>query len=172
MITTKNKIKALFTIALTSLLLVSFMFLVESRWIIINTTSSMKPGLYFMQSGSIRRGDIVGFCLPKADQELALARHYVSPSQTCHGATPLLKRVVALPHDAVVFTSQSLTVAGKKIALTISLQDGQGRALTHYPYGIYPDSTGYWLLGNDGTISWDSRYFGPIPAALILGKYR
>ncbi len=48
---------------------------------------------------------------------------------------------------------------------TIRTTDSKGRRLSHMSYGSYTIPSGeIFLLGENLVVSWDSRYYGPVPA--------
>ena len=52
-------------------------------------------------------------------------------------------------------------------------RDAHGRALPHFPrvsYVVQPDQV--WLVSSYNAASFDSRYFGPVSAALVDGRAR
>lgn len=136
----------------------------------INLTESIKVGLYAKSFGEVHRGDFVALCLPIQDQQLGLERHYLMPGTKCHGSVPLLKQVIAVPGDHVQLTMDFVAVNGKYYPYVTENKDHLGRELNHYPRGDYAQTQGYWLMGNVSPHSWDSRYWGPLPAKQILYK--
>ena len=74
------------------------------------------------------------------------------------------------PTDArAVF--RALTVDGRALVhSSVRLVDAEGRALAAYAGGIVPP--GHLYLHSDYAGSYDSRYFGPLPDAGLLGLAR
>jgi len=93
------------------------------------------------------------------------------PFQVCSGGySSLLKPVAAVEGDCVAISAQGIAVNGVLIpnsrALTI---DTMGRPLKPMENGFYTVKPGtIWLISSHDH-SFDSRYFGPLPSANILG---
>jgi signal peptidase I len=113
----------------------------------------------------IARGDVVVFEKPDGD--------------TNDQIKDLIKRVVALPGETVVFDQNKVYINGKLLnepylpAGTIT-QPGPG--LSTYPYKCTVDDPckippgTVWVMGDNRTNSKDSRYLGPIPQDKIVGR--
>jgi type IV secretory pathway protease TraF len=72
-----------------------------------------------------------------------------------------LKQIAGIPGDIVTVTPQGSYINGRLIPNSAPVPP------RHYPYGQYIlGPTDLWLVGKD-PMSWDSRYFGPIPESLI-----
>jgi signal peptidase I len=92
----------------------------------------------------------------------------------------LIKRVIALPGETVVFKDNKVYIDGKRLNEpylpdnTPSQPAAAGqvnwdhRCTTDDPCKIPPDSV--WVMGDNRTNSRDSRYIGPIPDAKIVGR--
>ena len=101
----------------------------------------------------VRRGDIVVFKRPPHVQ--------AGPE-----VKDLVKRVIGLPGDTVEARNGEVLVNGKALkepyvpkgATTTSVSP------THVP------AKQYWVMGDNRTVSEDSRYFGPINGDLIVGR--
>ncbi len=111
--------------------------------------------------GSVHRGDIVVFARPP----LVEADY-----------TDLVKRVIGLPGETIGTADGHITIDGKTLAepwlprplpQTEPSSVPQAFSLTH-PYTI--PAGHYFVMGDNRPDSEDSRYFGPIPANLIVGK--
>lgn len=144
----------------------------------LNTTQSLPPGFYqFIPSSleQIERGAIVMACPEYSEiQREARARGYLHYGLACPGVfAPLFKRVMALPGDYVTVTRDGITVNEHPVANTGRLMaDSQGRALPPLPTsGIVPSGM-VWLLSDYAPRSYDSRYFGPVPASTVYGLAR
>jgi signal peptidase I len=109
----------------------------------------------------VHRGDIVVFRRPP----LELAPY-----------NDLVKRVIGLPGDTVASVNGRITIDGKVLAepwLPKPSPETLPSPLTapyslNHPYKV--PSGKYFVMGDNRTDSEDSRYFGPIPASLIVGK--
>lgn len=139
----------------------------------LNATPSYPLGLWRIErlDGPIKVGDLVFICMPQGPgQTLGLERGYLRAGLCPGGAGPLIKTVAALP-GAHVEVGRSVTVDGRVLAHSrVSLVDAEGRSLAAHAGGIVPP--GHLYLHSDYAGSYDSRYFGPIPAAGLLGLAR
>jgi signal peptidase I len=113
---------------------------------------------------SVNRGDIVVFARPPLeDQEYA----------------DLVKRVIGLPGETISSKNCAVYINGKLLDEPWLPKSSSSctRGLPGDPYPQY-DLPGpvhipageYYVMGDNRTDSEDSRYFGPIPASLIVGR--
>lgn len=94
---------------------------------------------------------------------------------TCpDGYAALLKPVAAWPGDTVTTSAKGLSVNGTAIPNSAPLtKDGLGRQLHPYPFGQYRVPRGQiWVLSTYSKKSFDSRYFGPVPLAVVMDWVR
>ena len=135
----------------------------------LNISPSYPMGLYKEVKGQWGRHDMVLSCLPKHVAAMGIDRGYLGLSSQCNGHTPVIKKVIALAGDNVEIDSH-MWVNGKAIANTpVNSTDSLGRPLPRADGGTTPD--GYvWLLSNHIENSFDSRYFGTIPASMVQFK--
>jgi len=142
----------------------TLLFIGVYQSLVFNITPSMPEGIYLKTHSSIKRGSIVLVCLDKEQAKFGLTRHYlIEGNRNCNNTVPLIKEVIAVPHDNVLLTDNSISVNGKKYQYPTFYQDSAHRPLPVYPRGEYPNTTGNWLLGVTDPRSWDSRYWGPLP---------
>ena len=141
----------------------------------INWTRSAPIGLYSThQPDAVTRNDLVVVCLQGGVAGLGRARGYL-PAGTCpSGTSPILKQVVAVAGDEVELQGNFFAVNGRVIDRSQRHSvDSLGRPLEPLPFGRRTVRDGeVWVLGVHRERSWDSRYFGPIPAASIVGTAR
>jgi conjugative transfer signal peptidase TraF len=133
---------------------------VTARRFTWNLTPSLPRGLYLLLPGtSPTRGAIVLFDVPTSARPFAVTRHYL-PS----GAR-LLKRVVGLPGDRVCVAGSAVFINGRVFA-PVLLSDSRGRHLEPVSFcgPIPPDEV---FVATPTPLSFDSRYFGPIPLAAL-----
>ena len=140
-----------------------------------NRSESMPAGIYWLIGGPPHKGDLVT-CLPvtRASRvpnpafDLAVKRGYVRPGE------PLLKKVVALEGDRISIGPAGVCVNGVPLPNSRPLErDGASRPLLQVVLSDYPLQPGEVLLMSDySTQSFDGRYFGPIPKALIQSVVR
>jgi len=116
--------------------------------LIFNITPSMPEGIYLKTHSPIKRGSIVLVCLDKEQAQFGLSRHYlIKGDRDCSNTVPLIKRIIAIPHNNVLLTDDSVTVNGKKYPDPTYYKDSANRPLSVFPRGEYPNTTGYWLIG-------------------------
>jgi signal peptidase I len=114
----------------------------------------------------VGRGDIVVFARP--------------PAENCGGATvpDLVKRVIGLPGETISLSGHGyVDINGKRLSepwlpsaaqgTTVPGPRGTPYSLVH-PYKIPAGE--YFMMGDNRGDSCDSRYWGPIPKSLIVGK--
>ena len=141
------------------------------RW---NGSGSMPRGLWIVETrdGAVRRGEIVAACPPDtiAVREAAL-RGYIPAGHCLDGLEPLLKTTAAVAGDVVTVTPSGVVVNGMPIEDTAPLDhDSAARLLRPFPAGNYSVPPGQvWLLSSHQSRGFDSRYFGPVPAANVRG---
>ncbi|MCA1408831.1 conjugative transfer signal peptidase TraF [Ensifer sp. IC3342] len=113
-------------------------------------------------------GDLVFICPPQTTAiREARARGYLRPGLCPAGVAPLIKSVVAVAGRRVD-VGTSVSVNGRLVpSSTLAQRDAWGRQMTPFSGGIVPAD--YVFLHSAFAGSYDSRYFGPIPAAGILG---
>nr|WP_244301590.1 conjugative transfer signal peptidase TraF [Stappia sp. P2PMeth1] len=139
----------------------------------LNLTPSYPLGLWRIVplDRPIATGDLVFICPPdNAAFSQAHERGYVRRGLCSGWLSPLIKTVVALPGQLVV-VDVGITIDGSVLAHSdIRRTDAEGRALSSWSGGIVP--AGYLFLHSTFAGSYDSRYFGPIPASGVLGLAR
>lgn len=133
--------------------------------VLVNTTPSEPLGLYARTNLPPAQGRLVAFrappsAFPYADLHLAYLHR-----------VPLLKAVAAGPGDQVCAATDILTINGRPRGV-IAERDRQGRALPHWR-GCRTLAPGeFFALADRVPNSFDSRYFGPISAASVIGVFR
>ncbi len=132
----------------------------------------MPLGIYIRDNTPIKRGDLIAFCLTPSEQQLGLNRGYLIHGTRCQISEPLIKKVIAIPHDNVTLTSQHIIVNGNTFDYATRLKDSKNRLLSPYPRGNYTNTQSYWVIGTASLQSWDSRYFGPIAKNQMLEKIK
>lgn len=136
----------------------------------INLTPSEPLGLWriIKLDRPARVGDLVFICPPQTPaMREARSRDYLRSGLCPGGVAPLIKTVFAVPGQRIEIGT-SVTVDGHPVRFSgLALRDGQGRPMTPSPGGIVP--AGSVFLHSSFGGSFDSRYFGPVPASGILG---
>ena len=113
----------------------------------------------------VNRGDIVVFSRP--------------PAENCGGpeVNDLVKRIIGLPGDVVSLSGGYVYVDGRRLDETWLPADEQGKTEPGpagnssnlvRPYRV-PANT-YFVMGDNRGDSCDSRFWGPVPKSLIVGK--
>lgn len=139
----------------------------------LNLTPSEPLGLWRIAAVNrpVARDDLVFVCPPLTpDLAAAFERGYLHRGLCPGGLAPLIKTVAALPGQRVE-TGPNVVIDSAPLAhSSIRASDGAGRALQPYAGGIVPP--GFVFLFSPYETSYDSRYFGPVPANGVLGLAR
>jgi conjugative transfer signal peptidase TraF len=140
----------------------------------INDTSSMPRGLWRVVAERVplRHGEVVTICPPDTPPiRLGAGRGYIPPGLCPDGFEPLVKPIAATAGDCVAVSRTGVVVNGRLVPSTAPLtRDSAGRPLRPFTAGTCTVPRGnVWLLSEHDPRSFDSRYFGPVPAANVLG---
>ncbi|GEM_PF-520987 len=143
----------------------------------INLSPSAAIGLYRAESPAgragtlLRRGSLVAACLPPTLASWGRRRRYLGRGSCGDGSAPVGKTIFALPGDTVSVGPAGLACNGALAPNTRALaRDRHGRQLPRIRAGRYVVPTGQvWLVSTRHPGSWDSRYYGPVPIAAIVG---
>jgi conjugative transfer signal peptidase TraF len=136
-----------------------------------NLTRSYPLGLWRIEplDGPPAVGDLVFIC-PPDNTAFRLAReHGYLGRGLCRGwFSPLIKTVAATDGQTIAIGAD-VEIDGRRLPHSDVLPtDAAGRALTAFAGGAV--SPGSLFLHSDFAGSYDSRYFGPIPASGLLGR--
>ncbi|MGE6742377.1 conjugative transfer signal peptidase TraF [Allorhizobium pseudoryzae] len=136
----------------------------------INLTPSEALGVWRILplNRKVEIDDLVFVCVPVTDaMRAALKRGYLRRGLCAGGFAPLIKTVVARSGQHIEI--EDLVRIDGRVLLHSRLQprDARGRQLMPFAGGTIPPETVY--LHSDFPASFDSRYFGPVPANNILG---
>ena len=128
-----------------------------------NATASTPTGLYFLQP--VRTPHIGDLVAVRPPQNIAsfLAEGGYLPQHV-----PLLKQVAALAGQTVCRFRAVVTIDGSTVA-AVRERDSRGRRLPIWS-GCRTLGAGEIFLLNRHPDSLDSRYFGPLPVASVLGR--
>jgi conjugative transfer signal peptidase TraF len=136
----------------------------------LNLTPSYALGIWRIVGldREVAIGDLVIVCPPQTGAfAIALEHGYVRPGLCPGWISPLIKTVVATPGQQFEIAS-AITIDGTPLAGSdVRETDAEGRALLPFSGGTVPP--GHLFLHSEYAGSYDSRYFGPIPAAGLLG---
>lgn len=138
----------------------------------INSTRSLPLGIYIVSTAA--DANLVEFCPPEPYSQISVVREYRNPGICPDGDDPLLKPVIAKPGDTVVLSPLGLQVNGVLLSNTAPRsRDSRGRPLAHFPFGTYQvRSDSVWVASSYHPLSFDSRYFGPIPMDAIRNRLK
>lgn len=136
----------------------------------INLTPSEPLGLWRIVAldRPASTGDLVFICPPQTPvMREARERGYLRVGTCPGGVAPLIKTVIAIAGQSVEIGAH-VTVDGRKLPFSRLAQwDGNGRPMTPFAGGVVPEKSVF--LHSPFIGSYDSRYFGPLPASGILG---
>lgn len=129
-----------------------------------NASSSTPLGWYRVQAvTTLKVGDYVLATLPPDAAALAAQRGYLP------AGLPILKRLSAVAGQHVCAREDALMIDGRPSG-RILRSDRQGHPLPAWQQCRNLASGELFLLSTTNPASFDSRYFGPVPAAAVLGQ--
>ena len=139
----------------------------------LNLTPSEPLGLWRIEAldRPVAVGDLVFICPPANGLfEVAKERGYLRRGLCAGGFAPLIKSVAALPGQRIEI-GENVAVDGRTIpSSSVRATDGEGRTLRPFAGGVVPPA--HLFLHSSFVSSYDSRYFGPVPASGLLGLAR
>ncbi|VTU33601.1 conjugal transfer pilin processing protease TraF [Variovorax sp. PBL-H6] len=138
-----------------------------ARWV-YNPSDSVPRGWYRIDpvgttADALQVGDIVLARLPVEVAALAAQRGYL-PERI-----PLLKQIGAMAPQRVCVAQRTVYVDDLPMALAREV-DGLGRGLPQWSHCRTLRAGELFLLSVTNPASFDSRYFGPIHAAAVIGR--
>jgi len=132
-----------------------------------NVSESL-PGLIYIVT-SDNSSPVVEFCPVGSFAELSKERGYRRRGVCPDGASPMLKPIVVRDGDTVEVSAHG--IAGNRTLLHNAAPRttaSRGRTLTPWPFGKYDVAPGFvWVAYQYNPLSFDSRYYGPIPISQI-----
>lgn len=137
--------------------------------IVYNASDSVARGWYRVgridSAAALRVGCIVLAWLPADVAALAAQRGYLP------AGVPILKRIGAVAPQSVCVRDHVVRIDGA-VVVTAHTHDGAYRPLQAWPQ-CRPLAAGeLFLLSDTNPASFDSRYFGPIAASVVIGVAR
>lgn len=133
--------------------------------LIWNASASAPIGLYRIDVGRRPQVREIALVEPPAAVGAFLARRGYLPA-----GTPLLKQVAALPGARICRSGALVTIDGRPAARA-RMRDRLRRPLPRWS-GCRTLRGGEIFVLNPAPDSLDSRYFGPLPAAGVIGRAR
>jgi conjugative transfer signal peptidase TraF len=133
-------------------------------WLIWNASASVPIGLYAVETIiDVQTGDLVVVRPPEP-----LARFLADGGYLPRGV-PLLKHVAAVAGQTVCRIGRSVTVDAIEMG-DARERDRRGRALPVWEGCRVIRRDEVFLMNSQSADSLDGRYFGPLPAASIVGR--
>jgi len=130
-----------------------------------NDSKSMPLGLYRIAPAT---SPYAGLCLPSDIMRTAQQAGLRLERGECpDGLQPVLKTLYwATPAAPIVLDKDGFVVAGKRLANTRPKATSRvGKPLAHYAFGTF--TQGLFAISDFHPDSFDSRYFGPVPASSV-----
>jgi len=132
-------------------------------WLVWNASASAPVGLYRVVAGPAERGTLVLVRPPANVTALAAERGYLP------AGVPLIKRVAARAGNHVCAVGARVFLSGHRPIHRLKT-DAAGRPLPHWSGCRRLAEDEVFLLMADAPDSFDSRYFGPVPLASVMGR--
>jgi conjugative transfer signal peptidase TraF len=131
--------------------------------LLYNASDSAPRGWYaLVPERDFRMGTLVFARLPSRAATLAAERDYLPLT------VPILKHIAATRGHLVCAHAGVITIDGVVVGRALA-RDGAGRRLEHWMDCRALKDDELFLLGGDNPASFDSRYFGPVNVAAIVG---
>lgn len=130
-----------------------------------NRTASEPEGLYVRGAGPVSVGALIAFPAPSA------AFPYADGHMGYLRRVPILKHVAAVAGDQVCTANNRLEINGR-VRATILRQDRRGATLPRWDGCRRLRDGEVFVFSDRIPNSFDSRYFGPVNRAEIVGVFR
>ncbi len=135
-----------------------------SPMFIWNASASVPIGLYrVLPEDHLGVADLVVVTPPEPIAKFLAARNYLPRG------VPLLKHVLGLPGQTVCRIGRNVLIDGI-VKATARERDRRGRPLPDWQGCRTITEHDVFLMNCQSTDSLDGRYFGPLPAASIIGR--
>jgi conjugative transfer signal peptidase TraF len=132
--------------------------------LIWNVSASVPIGLYMTHpAGALRIGELLVVAPPEALAIFLDERRYLPKD------VPLLKHVAALPGQLVCRMGAAIVIDGSPVGEALD-QDHLGRPLPTWQGCRAIIAGEVFLMNRRSALSFDGRYFGPLPARTIIGR--
>lgn len=160
-----NASRSTLTVILASVVVIGVAMLVKPRYqLLYNTSDSAPRGWYaLVPTQDYQVGTLVFARLPTRAATMAEERGYLPRS------VPLLKHIAATYGHEVCDRDRTIFIDGTFAGRAL-VRDGAGRSLDHWAQCRALTDDELFLLGDGNPASFDSRYFGPVNVAAIVGK--
>ncbi len=125
----------------------------------VSMEPALQPGEYVLADklsphlDGYQRGDIVVFVPPGA----------------APGSTPFIKRVIGLPGDTIALRNGHVVINGQEISEPYVYAGQATEPVTGQDHWVVP-SGALFVLGDHRELDNDSRIFGPVPLANVIGR--
>jgi type IV secretory pathway protease TraF len=133
--------------------------------VLFNGSDSVPKGFYRRVDAPVRPGVLIAFHVPMA------ARAYAARYLPARLRTSILKPAAAVRGASVCAVGPRLVIDGRTAAW-ISERDRRGVVLPRWQGCRRLGADEVFVLSTRIPNSFDSRYFGPVPASDVLGIYR
>jgi conjugative transfer signal peptidase TraF len=132
--------------------------------LIWNASASVPIGLYAVTPAEVLYVNELVIVKPP----IALATFFAGRGYLAMGV-PLLKRILALPGQAVCRLNRTITVDGNAMGVALD-HDHRGRPLPTWQGCQVIDAGDVFLMNRQSEDSLDGRYFGSLPTTSIVGR--
>ena len=157
------RVRPLLTMTIAVALIVAPMVTQQPPLLVVwNASPSVPVGLYLVTKASPRVGDLVVLRLPPVIAAFAARRRYLPTSAY------LLKPIAAVAGDLVCRFGERILVRGVLAGIAEDA-DADGNAMPSWQ-DCRLLQTGEVFVLADHPASFDSRYFGPLDTASIIGR--
>lgn len=155
------------TLAVTALAVIGIAAISAADWpvkLIWNATASAPIGFYTVEpADALDVPELVAVMPPEPLAAFMAERGYIARG------VPLLKRVVGLPGQQVCRLRSAITVDGIEMGEALE-RDSLGRDLPVWRGCRVIGDDQLFLMNWEVRDSLDGRYFGPVPAASVIGR--